>query len=326
MINAYPLTFDELENNISDMHYDIYYIYQNDDWLKYLFYYNNGIYDTMEVYKVLFNLYGNREVIIPKKMYKVTYANDSEYLAKVAEYIGKQIQSLFLLNRYKYQKIYDALTAVYNPLWNVDGTETRTITETQKGYKQNEKKTTGKYQEETSIEYNGEEKMQHGGYDEIQKSGTRDMSKTGQRDLTKSGDEVRQTVPMENSTFYDTEKTHYNDVKESETFTNYKESESFTQYSDKTNYKSNDTKSFTNRKDTTTHKVDYTDPNILTDTIKESVSNDYEHKTIDELVRGGNIGVTKSTELVESETILRLENDFRNMVYSDIANCILYMC
>ena len=89
MINAYPLTFDELENNISDMHYDIYYLYQNDDWLKYLFYYDNGIYDSMEVYKVLFNLYGNREIIIPKKMYKVTYANDGEYLAKVAEYVGK---------------------------------------------------------------------------------------------------------------------------------------------------------------------------------------------------------------------------------------------
>lgn len=329
-MRAYPVLFEDLDGPIeSYINFvngdDDANTYNTDAWFKFLTYFSNGVYNSGRILRILHSLYGSREVIIPHKIMKVDYDSDSQYLRAVAEYIGNQIESLFILNQFKYQKVFDVLMEEYHPLWNVEGSETRTITETQEGYRQNEKKTTGKYSEETKTEYDGQEKVELGGHDDFSKTGKAELTKTGKRAMTKSGDEVHKTVPMENSTFYDTDKTHYENVKDEESFENYKESESYDLYKETTDYGRTDTKSFTNRKDTVTHKFEYDDQDILTDTTRDSVSDDFEHKTVDEFERGMNLGIMATQDLVKNEVQLRMEADFRTMVYRDIANYVFYM-
>lgn len=45
-----------------------------------------------------------------------------------AEEISKMIQSVLFLNKYKYDGLYKTIKLEYNPIWNVDGTETTTTT------------------------------------------------------------------------------------------------------------------------------------------------------------------------------------------------------
>lgn len=330
-MRAYPVYFEDLEYHTDQIFFEIrtedftHNPYYQSNWFKFLFYYQNGQYAMQPVFDVLYSLYGEREVIIPRKMKKVEYTDDHDYLLKLSKYVGSEIRKLFILNTFKYQKIFDVLMEEYHPLWNVEGSETRTITETQEGYRQNEKKTTGKYSEETKTEYDGQEKVELGGHDDFSKTGKAELTKTGKRAMTKSGDEVHKTVPMENTTFYDTDKTHYENVKDEESFENYKESESYDLYKETTDYGRTDTKSFTNRKDTVTHKFEYDDQDILTDTTRDSVSDDYEHKTVDEFERGMNLGIMATQDLVKNEVQLRMEADFRTMVYRDIANYVFYM-
>lgn len=329
-MRAYPVLFEDLEGPVeANINFvngdDDANTYNTTDWFKFLTYFNNGIYNSGRILRILHSLYGSREVIIPHKIMKMEFDSDNQYLSTVAAYIGNQIEALFILNQFKYQKVFDVLMEEYHPLWNVEGSETRTITETQEGYRQNEKKTTGKYSEETKTEYDGSEKLQLGGHDDLEKSGSTDLTKTGTRAMTKSGSETHSTVPMENTTFYDTDKTSYTNLKDEESFDQYKESESYNQYKDTTKYGRNETKSFTNRKDTVTHKVEYDDQNILTDTTRDSVSEDFEHKTVDEFERGMNLGIMATQDLVKNEVQLRMEADFRTMVYRDIADYVFYM-
>lgn len=62
---------------------------------------------------------------------------DSHYMHKykdmgiiddVTPHITSLIASVLDINDYKYQKLYDTLNLDYNPIWNVDGTETTTTT------------------------------------------------------------------------------------------------------------------------------------------------------------------------------------------------------
>lgn len=45
-----------------------------------------------------------------------------------AEEITKMIQSVLFLNKYKYDGLYKTIKLEYNPIWNVEGTETTTTT------------------------------------------------------------------------------------------------------------------------------------------------------------------------------------------------------
>ena len=327
-MRAYPVYFEDLEYHTDQIFFEIrtedftHNPYYQSDWFKFLFYYQNGQYSMNPVFDVLYSLYGEREVIVPRKMKKAEYTDDHDYLLKLAKYVGSEIRNLFILNTFKYQKIFDVLMEEYHPLWNVEGSETRTITETQEGYRQNQKITTGGYEDATVIDYEGTETMTKGGSDSTVKSGYVENTKSGYQEDTKSGSETHSTIPMENSTFYDTDKTTYNNVKDKLEFNNLKDKEEYSDVTDETTYGMTDTKSFNNREDTNTKTVTY---NNLTDTTKDSVSEDFEHKTVDEFERGMNLGIMATQDLVKNEVQLRMEADFRTMVYRDIANYVFYM-
>ena len=326
-MRAYPVLFEDLDGPVeSYINFvngdDDANTYNTDAWFKFLTYFNNGVYNSGRILRILMSLYGSREVIIPHKIMKVDYDSESQYLRAVATYIGNQIESLFILNQFKYQKVFDVLMEEYHPLWNVEGSETRTITETQEGYRQNQKITTGGYEDATVIDYEGTETITKGGSDSTVKSGYVENTKSGYQEDTKSGSETHSTIPMENSTFYDTDKTTYNNVKDKLEYTNLKDKEEYSDLTDETTYGMTDTKSFNNREDTNTKTVTY---NNLTDTTKDSVSEDFEHKTVDEFERGMNLGIMATQDLVKNEVQLRMEADFRTMVYRDIANYVFYM-
>lgn len=53
------------------------------------------------------------------------YGNLTAYQSD-AETIGEDIRSTLFMNKYKYDTIYKTINLEYNPIWNVDGTETIT--------------------------------------------------------------------------------------------------------------------------------------------------------------------------------------------------------
>ena len=58
------------------------------------------------------------------------YANDYK---SMSDEISRICENVFICNQEKYKKLFDAMTLEFNPLWNVDGTETTTRTLTRTG-------------------------------------------------------------------------------------------------------------------------------------------------------------------------------------------------
>ena len=353
-MKGYPIELYELEDNVITISQQLLNnVYVNEEWYKFIMFFANDQLHPSTFFQTFFSRFEEREVLISRRKMNADYISENDYLSSIAEYIGKQIDSLFKLNNYKYSKMYDVLTAEYNPIWNVDGTEIRGYTKKNTGTQGNVNTKTGNITDNKIITYNGSEQIENGGTDTNvesgtitnNKNGTRTNSRNGQRAVTdsgtdtttKSGNETRSTVPMESGTFYDTEKTTYNNVadgttygkKETETFTNLNDTETFNNYTDTQTFNAHqnqrtlnttETKSFTNRNDTdnaTTTFNNVQDNGTRTDNLKEEYD--------ETLTRTGNIGVTKSQELIESELLLRAKYDFLDIVQKDIANYILYM-
>lgn len=76
----------------------------------------------------IYNTYYGQNYLIEKLRKRQDDAYDYETSYKN---LGKRIQSVFLLNKQKYLKLLDLQGYVYNPLWNVDGTEEYTYLENQ---------------------------------------------------------------------------------------------------------------------------------------------------------------------------------------------------
>lgn len=331
--------------------------YRSTNWFQALFESNveNNPYSFDEIGKVFCSKYGNREIQIPDEIIDDEYTDiPIGYYSAVSEYLADEVDSLYIQNWRKYESYWNALIdKEYNPIWNVDGTEIRGYTKKNTGTQGNTNTKTGNITDNKTITYNGSEQVSNGGTDTTvesgsitdTKSGTKTNSRNGQRSITnsgtdtttKSGNETRSTVPMESGTFYDTEKTTYNNVAdgttygktETETYTNLNDIESFNNYTDTQTFNNHqnqrtlnttETKSFTNRNDTdntTTTFNNVQDSGTRTDNLKEEYN--------ETLTRQGNIGVTKSQDLIESEMLLRAKYDFMAIVLSDIASYILYM-
>lgn len=312
-------------------------------------------YTSTEIAKILKSKYGKREIILDDDILDFEhYIDDDSFKSAVCDYCKMQIDCLYIQNWRKYESYWNALIdKEYNPIWNVDGTEIRGYTKKNTGTQGNVSTKSGNITDNKTITYNGSEQIANGGTDTNvesgsvtdSKSGTKTNSRNGQRAVTdsgtdtttKSGNETRSTVPMESGTFYDTDKTTYNNVSdgttygktETETFTNLNDVETFNNYSDTQTFNNHqnqrtlnttETKSFTNRNDTdntTTTFNNVQDSGTRTDNLKEEYD--------ETLTRQGNIGVTKSQDLVESEMLLRAKYDFMAIVFADIANYILYM-
>lgn len=270
--------------------------------------------------------------------------NDPENAADIAACIASIQRSfaIFLKSKdYTYSKLYETTILEYNPLYNVDGTEITDRVLRQGG--NNEHKLSGT----DTTAYTGEEANTLSGTDTTAYSGTEANTLSGTDTLAYSGSEANAKTGYDSDvgsgtdtttdsvttfdsagSFHDTAKT--TDSPGSTDTHNYNstDTKSFTDREDATTYGKTDTKSFEDREDSITYgKTDTKTFNERedsttygrTDTETRNLHDD-EHI---EVRRFGNIGVTKSTDLIDSQrnTVLF---DFYKKVVHDCVNLVTY--
>lgn len=194
---------------------------------------------------------------------------DQQYIDDMSQAVKDNIDMLFIVNDESYARIYRALTEEYNPIWNVDGTETLTYTRNNTGTQGNV----------------------------VDHTGTQDVDTTHSGALTTT-EGITHTVT--------TKKTSYNSATLNVTD------------------EVTDTPSAGSTAETDTRKFEVDRTDNLKD---EATRTDNLHEAYSETkVRGGNIGVTKSQELIDSEIQLRLNYKFLEIVEHDILHMIAYSC
>lgn len=310
-------------------------VYNSDDWFIAL---------SARMDSLLRRLHGKREIFDDY----VEHTGYNEDPAGTRQNLLEIVDSLFELNCYKYRHLWTLYEATYNPLWNVDGTETiereRTNTGTQ---------TNGKSGDDT-LEFMGSEKDEHKGHDYTEKSGTESTERTGNETMEPSGTEkvtrdgsvveshsggpTNSRTTFDSAAFLDTDKTvdtgkvattygkdgsgstdpytettSYQTRKDTRTYNQVKDTTSFNQRKDDTHFDSSNEKSFTGRKDKTT----YNSSDTRTDNLSEV------EKTVTK--RGGNIGVTMTTQLERDELLFVSEFRAVENIIADVANCISYV-
>lgn len=205
-----------------------------------------------------------------------------------------------------FEKMYAALLAKYNPLWNVDGVEGLVSKDSHTGSASNTHsgKDTLQASGNDTISHSGTDTDRLSGADTVEHDITKDETiRTGNEELKKTGhDDVDGAVATfdssgdykpstsEVTTYGSTDTTTYNSVKDAHTLDG----------QDKTTYGKVD--SFTHgHVETTAHgKKDETIYNSTNTQV-----NDLEDDHVELKIRQGNIGVTKTTDLIESELNLR---------------------
>lgn len=266
-------------------------------------------------------------------------------------YIKEMVTLLYVKNEYNYDKLWDAMTLEFNPLWNVDGTETTTRT----------------------LEKDGSTELADTGHDDVIKSGKDYNIKSGYQEYEKEGEIINDRLGDDTTTYEGQEenkrngdrsvKTQGGEIKthkesttdadslliisqdsteygasgvvgdlgdsriETETYTNLKDEKTFTDRTDTIHHDVSDTTSFDAYKETTTYQNVKDEMNY-----GSTVKNQYygKHTTTYDTVdterttyeRHGNIGVTKSTELLESLADMTQNPlfDFTKIVARDIMN------
>ena len=227
--------------------------------------------------------------------------------------------------QHAFSKMYAALVAEYNPLWNVDGVEGLITKTTHTGTNTNAKSGTDTVAGSgtDTVASSGTDTDTLSGIDTFDHDVTKDeTTRTGNETNADSGtDTTRRSVATfdsnddavpynaEGVTHGKTTTTTYNNVKDAR----------IVDAQDKTTYGKVDTVAY-GKTDTTTYGK--------TDTTTYNSSNTETRNLIDEYlelkIRQGNIGLTKSTELVESE--MRLRKDWDNMVNEWIKDFIESYC
>lgn len=292
IINTYGV-----EKFISDSLSDL----LHDEWYNFLCYFKLTNVSCINEYLV--NTYGER-VITPSIMDMFTGWCADDYI-----YLRREIQSrtsaILFKNREMYKRMFDAMTLSFNPLWNVDGTETTTRTLERDGTVTNAK--------------TGKDTLKKTGTDTDTQSGTDTTTYSGRETTTRDGDITKTTsggytdtkavTTTDSNTWLDSEKNtrNYNNSGEIEN----------TQYANLT-----DSKVFANRQDSLQYgKVD----TMLHNTQDEQSYASTNTETLDTVdterithERHGNIGVTKSTELIQSYWDTARYMDFVNRVCLDV--------
>lgn len=249
--------------------------------------------------------YGSREVLYDYYEY-LDGATDATILA----WLKQKIYLLFQAKNESYKRIYQGLTEEYNPLWNVDGTETET--------------------------HSGADVQKNSGNDVITNSGTdtHTIDSTENRDITHSGTDTR-TVNND-GTDTNTETNSGTDAVNNNVAT-----------FDDPNVRLNTSSQTLNGKQTI-NTLDH--DTTTTDALQhgETVADDLDVDTTDSFAHGhvittqngkqtrdefghvithrrtGNIGVTKSTELLRDHLELWQGLSFLDIIAKDIINTICY--
>lgn len=202
--------------------------------------------------------YGEREL----------FSNSGTTTEDKIEIIKNQIDCLFMANNFNYEKIADAITADFNPVWNVESKETL----------------------EYDIDNTGTQE------NEVEHTGTQGTSGTNTGTET-TADTSGSLTTNSNTTF--------------DSSTEFETGKSDTQ-----------NRGQIQRTDNLAHSETRTD-NLKEDATR--TDNLHEHY-FETKIRGGNIGVTKSSELVEDSILLRLRYNLVNIISKDIVSFISYSC
>lgn len=274
--------------------------YNNTEWFT-------SIIETLPRYIV--KMFSKRELIIEdflifeniEKWKNGTFLDDV-----LLDDITDSIDILFLTKQRAYEMMFKALNEEYNPIWNVDGTESIEYTKTNTGTQDIDMTRSGNMTD--NVAFVGSEKDSN----TVLGTKTNETSYTGMESNERTGDESHGRATMDSVGCLDDTNTTYNSVTDSLEFTNRKDTTT-EQFSN--DYSNDVTKTYTNRADNRT--VTYNNMKEEQDRTDDLEEHYEETKT-----RGGNIGVTKSQELVESELELRQGLTFLEIVGRDIANLI----
>lgn len=197
-----------------------------------------------------------------------------EHAEDPTAYAAADIDILFEFNSYKYRHLWELYVAKYNPIWNVDGTETETITR--------------------HLESNRDISKDNSGTQTTTNTGTVTNEASGEDTLTNG-----RTV-TESGTTYDSG-------------TLLTRSQTANSGDDVTEYGRTDTRT----DDTTSERTD-----DLNETTDDDVT---EEETITTTkTRGGNIGVTKTTDMEKDELAWAESFKLLEEITADVCNFIAY--
>ena len=279
------------------------------------------------------------------------------------------LQALFTAwkndRRTAFTKLYEGMTAAFNPLWNVDGV-TGTIRETS-GTNTGSQENAHTGHDKTNTEDNGT--ITKSGNEVDLKTGAKETAYTGTHDMTRTGSETdsqngtktnvrtgsetdvtsgtdtdtTSKTTFDSADFADTDKTTtgygktdtktYNSVTDRETYTDLETDKTYNSVKDSETFQNRkDTESYNNIQDTHTYNnvKDTHDLDGFSDTVydsKETRTDNLAHydKDIQLEIRQGNIGVTKSTDLLEGLLTLEDKNALIDYMISDFihTHCVL---
>ena len=232
--------------------------------------------------------------------------NESTDFTIYVEMIKNSISQTLVSNREKYKKLYYSMIAEFNPLWNVDGTETT----------ERELRQTGTIEDSKT----GSETTERAGDVTTEKTGTETDRKTGTEDTATTGTDatahtgtnstLTANTTYDSTTMYDKERT-------TDTLNT----------TDTTTHNTTDTLTH-NTTDTLTHNTTDTTTHNTTDTLTHDTVNNNERDLLDtetiRVTRQGNIGVTTTTKLL-TEFREYADFSFIDIVARDIVNTITFM-
>lgn len=249
-------------------------------------------------------------------------------ITALTEAVKDQIDVLFIVNDESYARIYRALTEEYNPIWNVDGTETMKYVRDNTGTQSNKIDHTGTQGNLVNNTGTQTNKVENRG------TQTNAQVNTGTQTMntTNTGTQTTTDATGNTSTDY---KTTYDSAVEQETGKTISQnsgsntrSDNLTENATRTdalNQTDTRTDNLTetgtrtdNLQESATRTDNLTDDGLRTDNLKEEYK---ETRT-----RQGNIGVIDSASLVEKELRVRLSYKFMEIVEQDILKVICYSC
>ena len=234
----------------------------------------------------------NRTVLMNRKFpYEPSDPDNTDNMDETVKNIIMSFTINLRTKSQQYKRLFETYMAEYNPLYNVDAWETEDRKLTQEGTDTNA--------------HTGNDATVRAGNSVLEKTGSEINNRTGSEALSHSGSDttINEKTTFNDNTFRDTDKstvtpgvvdtTNYNNVKDTTSFSNRKDKTIYNDVTDTTNYDSSNI----NTKD-------------LVDT---------EHI---ERRRFGNIGITKSSELVmDTQRQIKAYNFIFDVCHDCINTC-----
>lgn len=287
----------------------------NDDWFKYIAgaTTHRSIYIATKPVKVVsrclsFNSrldddiirrYGFRE-LLPDLLLDYRELGEEAGTELLNDALADIAKEIFETKRESYQRIFEVITAEYEPLYNLDvtyeeqhsGTDTEGIDTAT----------------DTSRAKDGEDTYSRGGTEATAYAGSEAMTYAGS-ETTADNEGSRNTT--DNSTYAF---NSVDPVPEAKSVVNFEKSES------KSFNNRSDTKSYNGRSDTTTYNTEDTTEygSSETESLTTATDRTYTHGEKIKTRRYGNQGITRSDELVRAELEFRKEVDFVRLVAEEV--------